>query len=216
MNRIKYEGSQHQRRDVYSGGSREGAWGAAPPYFLTTLRPEAWKKFFFWDRVPPSLSQGLDDRATPLSEGVDPPKTGICTRGNPGRGPGGPPSPYFLTKLRPEGWKKFLFLRPGPPAPFTSGSEWPGYPVIWRCGTPTGVGVIKPLSQRRSWDVLVQIRWCSGFLKTNHCPRRRGLPRRFLYLRSIYVENKWLLTFCYNVLICCLFIVLSLATDIVS
>ena len=73
MNRIKYEGSQHQRRDVYSGGSREGAWGAAPPYFFTTLRPEAWKKFFSWDRVPPSLSQGLDDRATPLSEGLDRP-----------------------------------------------------------------------------------------------------------------------------------------------
>ena len=61
-----------------------------------------------------------------------------------------------------------------------------------------------------------QSRWCSGFLKTNHCPRRRGLRRRLLYLRSIYVENKWLPTLCYNVLICRLFIVLSLATDIVS
>ena len=58
---------------VYSGGSRGGARGGCPPYFLTTLRPEGWKKFFFWDRVPPSLSQGLDDRATPLSEGVDRP-----------------------------------------------------------------------------------------------------------------------------------------------
>ena len=72
MNRVKYEGSQHQRRDVYSGGSRGGARGAAPPYFLTTLRPEGWKKFFFLRPGPPFLSQGLDDRATPLSEGVDP------------------------------------------------------------------------------------------------------------------------------------------------
>ena len=91
INRIKYEGSQHQRRDVYSGGSRGGARGGCPTYFLTTLRPK--------------------------------------------------------------GWKKFFFLRP-PPILFISGSGWPGYPVISRCGS-TGVGVTKPLSQRRSWDVLV-------------------------------------------------------------
>ena len=91
INRIKYEGSQHQRRDVYGGGSRGGARGGCPTYFLTTLRPK--------------------------------------------------------------GWKKFFFLRPPPPL-FISGSGWPGYPVISRCGS-TGVGVTKPLSQRRSWDVLV-------------------------------------------------------------
>ena len=28
---------------------------------------------------------------------------------------GGPPAPYFLTKMRPEGPKIFFFLRPGPP-----------------------------------------------------------------------------------------------------
>ena len=55
------------------GDPGEGPGGAAPPYFLTTLRPEGWKKFFFLRPGPPSLSQGLDDRATPLSEGVDRP-----------------------------------------------------------------------------------------------------------------------------------------------
>ena len=55
INRIKYEGSQHQRRDVYSGGSRGGARGGCPTYFLTTLRPEGWKKFFFLRPPPPPL-----------------------------------------------------------------------------------------------------------------------------------------------------------------
>ena len=60
--------------DVCSGGSRGGARGVAPPYFLTTLRPEGRKKYFFETGSPlPLLSQGLDDRAAPLSEGVDPP-----------------------------------------------------------------------------------------------------------------------------------------------
>ena len=53
INRIKYEGSQHQRRDVYSGGSRGGARGGCPTYFLTTLRPKGWKKFFFLRPPPP-------------------------------------------------------------------------------------------------------------------------------------------------------------------
>ena len=73
INRIKYEGSQHQRRDVYSGGSRGGARGAAPLIFWPHWGPKGGKSFSFWDRPPPpSLSQGLDDRATPLSQGVDP------------------------------------------------------------------------------------------------------------------------------------------------
>ena len=93
VNRIKYEGSQHQRRDVYSGGSR-------------------------------------------------------------GRDPGGAAPPYFLATLRPEGWKKFFFFQTGSPL-FTPGSGWPGYTVIWRSRSSTVVGVIKPLSQRSSWDVLV-------------------------------------------------------------
>lgn len=58
--------------DVYSGGSRRGARGTRPPYFLTKLSPEG-RKMFFGDRVPPLLSQGLDDLATPLSESLDPP-----------------------------------------------------------------------------------------------------------------------------------------------
>ena len=75
MNRIKYEGSQHQRRGCVQWGIQgRGPGGAAPPYFLTTLRPEGRKKYFFETGSPlPLLSQGLDDRAAPLSEGVDPP-----------------------------------------------------------------------------------------------------------------------------------------------
>lgn len=38
--------------DVYSGGSRRGARGTRPPYFLTKLSPEG-RKMFFGDRVPP-------------------------------------------------------------------------------------------------------------------------------------------------------------------
>ena len=86
-------------------------------------------------------------------EGSQHQRRGCVQWGIQGRGPGGRPHPYFLTKLRPEGWKKFFF-ETGSPL-FISGSGWPGYPVIWRSGSSTGVGVIKPLSQRRSWDVLV-------------------------------------------------------------
>ena len=59
MNRIKYEGSQHQRRDVYSGGSRGGARGGCPPYFLTT-RTEARRveKVFFLRPGPPLFISG--------------------------------------------------------------------------------------------------------------------------------------------------------------
>ena len=70
MDSIKYEGSQHQRQDVYSGGSRGGARGGCPPLFLEARRAE---KVLFWRPGLPALSQGLDDRATPLSEGVDRP-----------------------------------------------------------------------------------------------------------------------------------------------
>ena len=47
----------------------------------------------------------------------------MCTVGDPGKGPGGPP-PYFLTKLRPEGRKK-VFWRPPPP---------PLYLRVWMTG----------------------------------------------------------------------------------
>ena len=59
----------------------------------------------------------------------------MCTVGDPGKEPGGPP-PYFLTKLRPEGRKK----------------------VFWRPPPPLSQGLddrATPLSQRRSWDLLV-------------------------------------------------------------
>ena len=50
-----------------SGGSRGGAWEAwAPSYFQTKLRPRPkGRKKFFGDCHPPTLSQGLDDRAPP-------------------------------------------------------------------------------------------------------------------------------------------------------
>ena len=53
MNRIKYEGSQHQRRDVYSRGSRGGARGGCPLIFWPNWGPKGGKSFFFWDRAPP-------------------------------------------------------------------------------------------------------------------------------------------------------------------
>ena len=52
-------------------GRGRGARPPLPPYFYTKLRPKGLKKFFFETRPP--LSQGLDDRALPLSEGLDPP-----------------------------------------------------------------------------------------------------------------------------------------------
>ena len=48
--------------------------GRSPPpptLFLTKLRPKGLKKIIFGD--PPSLCQSLDDQASPLSEGLDPP-----------------------------------------------------------------------------------------------------------------------------------------------
>ena len=111
-----------------------------------------------------------------------------------GRGLVGPP-PYFLTKLRPEGRKKFFLETGSTPTPLISGSGWPGYTVVPKT-------FLRRLSTKVG-DV-------------HHCPRRSGLPKRLLYLRIIDEENKWLLPLCYNVLICRRFIVLSLATDIVS
>ena len=61
--------------------SGEGPRGASPPppsppFVLDQIEARrAEKKFFF--RPHPNLSQGLDDRALPLSEGLDPPLLGI-------------------------------------------------------------------------------------------------------------------------------------------
>ena len=63
------------QHNIFSGGSRGGAWGSAPPpLFLDQtearmvykqkrrrLRPEEPRKFFL-SPPPPSLTQGLDDR----------------------------------------------------------------------------------------------------------------------------------------------------------
>ena len=46
--------------------------GAGPPYCLTRVRPKGPKKIIL-ETAPPPLSQGLDDRAPSLSEGLDPP-----------------------------------------------------------------------------------------------------------------------------------------------
>ena len=44
------------------------SWNCPPPYFQTKLRPEGLKKTFLRPSPPPHpLSQGLDDRALPLS-----------------------------------------------------------------------------------------------------------------------------------------------------
>ena len=52
------------------GDPGEEPGGGCPPLFLEARRAE---KVLFWRPGPPALSQGLDDRATPLSEGVDRP-----------------------------------------------------------------------------------------------------------------------------------------------
>ena len=65
----------------------------------------------------------------------------MCTVGDPGKGPGGAAPTYFLTTLRPEGWKKFFFSRPGPP---------PLYLRVWMTGLPRYLKV---------WIV----HWCRGY-----------------------------------------------------
>ena len=58
---------------IQSGGSRGGARGGpAPPLFLDQTEARRAEKFF-WQTGPPSLCQGLDYWAPPLSEGLDPP-----------------------------------------------------------------------------------------------------------------------------------------------
>ena len=56
----------------YSGGSRGGA--RVPQLFLDQTVARGAEKIFFWNPPPPPLplSKGLDDRATPLSQGLDP------------------------------------------------------------------------------------------------------------------------------------------------
>ena len=73
------------------------------------MRPEGPKKFFFEARLP--LSQGLDDRPPPLSEGLDPPLTSGGSRGG-ARGPG---PPLFLDQNEARRAEKNVFSRPGPP-----------------------------------------------------------------------------------------------------
>ena len=63
----------YQWQSEYSGRSRGGAGGPAHPSLLIfepNWGPKGQKKFF---KTRPPLSQGLDDRALPLSEGLDPP-----------------------------------------------------------------------------------------------------------------------------------------------
>ena len=74
-----------------------------------------------------------------------PPSPGISHKhdqgsmADPGEGPGGPTPPYFYTKMKPEGPKKF-FLSPPPPPSYLR--VWmtapPPTPLIWRSGSATG------------------------------------------------------------------------------
>ena len=58
---------------IQSGGSRGGTRGGpAPPLFLDQTEARRAEKFF-WETGPPSLCQGLDYWAPPLSEGLDSP-----------------------------------------------------------------------------------------------------------------------------------------------
>ena len=53
---------------------RGGDPPAPPLIFRPNWCPKGRKRFFFWDcPLPPHQSQGLDDRAPPLSWGLDPP-----------------------------------------------------------------------------------------------------------------------------------------------
>ena len=61
----------------YSGGSRGGAGGGAPPYFQTELRPEGPKSIFFGDQAPPYLRIWMT--WPPLPQGLDPAMHYICT-----------------------------------------------------------------------------------------------------------------------------------------
>ena len=56
----------------YSGGSRGG--DRVPQLFLDQTVARGAEKILFWNPPPPPppLSKGLDDRATPLSQGLDP------------------------------------------------------------------------------------------------------------------------------------------------
>ena len=58
---------KHSIADVGEGS------GPGPPLFLDQTEVRRAEKQFLWDRAPPS--QSLDDRASPLSEGLDPPLT---------------------------------------------------------------------------------------------------------------------------------------------
>ena len=62
------------RHSKISGRSRGGAPGAWSSLFVDQTEAQRAEKLFFWDRPPPPpLSQGLDDRCYPLSEGLYPP-----------------------------------------------------------------------------------------------------------------------------------------------
>ena len=56
-----------------SGRSKGGARGGWPPLLFDQTEAQRAEKNYFGDSPPPTLSQGLDDRAPSLSEGLDPP-----------------------------------------------------------------------------------------------------------------------------------------------
>ena len=49
----------------------EGARGLVPPLFLDQNEARR-AKTIFWGTIPPPPSKGLDDQASPLSQGLDP------------------------------------------------------------------------------------------------------------------------------------------------
>ena len=107
--------------DVYSGGSRGGARGGCPPLFFDHTKARRVEKVFFFETGSPPFYLRVWMTGLPRYLKVwIPQRRGFVQGGIQGRGPGGSP-PYFFTRVRPEGRKKFLFLRPGPP-PFISGS----------------------------------------------------------------------------------------------
>ena len=76
MDRLKYEGSQHQRRGCVQWRIQGRCPGGPPPLFLDQTEARRAEKVSFVLRPgssPPRLSQGLDDRASPptLPEGLN-------------------------------------------------------------------------------------------------------------------------------------------------
>ena len=140
MNRIKYEGSQHQRRDVYSRGSRGGARGGCPLIFWPNWGPKGGKSFFFLDRAPPLYLRVWMTGLPRYLKVWIPQRRGFVQGGIQGRGPGGL-SPLLFYQSEARRAEKVSFFETASP---------PLYLRVWMTGLPRYLKV---------WIV----HWCRGY-----------------------------------------------------